>query len=51
MEESLIETPIDLLAEFIIDVLPSSPAMRVLLSLRSPDVYDLLQIFLNERFT
>ena len=48
MEKSLIETPIDRLVEPIIELLPSLSTMRVLLSLRPPDVYDSLQIFLNE---
>ena len=48
VEEYLIEIPVDLLAEPIMKLLQSSPAMRVLLSLRPPDVYNLLQVFLNE---
>ena len=45
---SLIETHVDLLVESILELLPSLPVMMVLLSLRPLDVYDLLQIFLNE---
>ena len=45
MKEPLIETFVDFLAEPTMKL--SSLAMRVLLSLRSLDVYDLLQIFLE----
>jgi len=48
VEDSLIETPVGVLAEPIIELLPSSPVMRVPLSLRPPDLHDPLQIFLNE---
>ena len=47
MEESL-GTHVDFLAEPIMELLPSSPAMRIPLSLRPPDMHDMLQIFLNE---
>ena len=46
--KSIIETNVDLLAESIMKLLSSLPAMMVFLSLRPPDVYDPLQIFLNE---
>ena len=46
--KSLTETPLDLLAEPIMELLLSSPVIRAPLSLRLPDVYDPLQIFLNE---
>ena len=48
VEEQLIETLVDLPPELTMKLLLSLPAMRVLLSLRPPDVYDLLQIFLND---
>ena len=48
MKESLIKTPVDLLLKPIMELVSSSPPMRARLSLRLPDVYDLLQIFLNE---
>ena len=47
-EESLIETHVDLLAEPIMELLPFSSTIRVLLSLRPPDMYEPLQIFLHE---
>ena len=47
VEESLIEISVDLLAEPTMELLSSSPVMRVLLFLRSVDIYDLLQIFLQ----
>jgi len=47
VKESLIETHVDLLAEPIMELLSSSLTMRVTLSLRPPDVYDPLQIFLH----
>jgi len=46
VEESLIETHVGLPTETVMKLSPSSPAMRVPLSLRPPDVYDPLQIFL-----
>jgi len=46
--KSLIATPVYLLADPIMELLPFFPAMRVLLSLRPPDMYDPLRIFLNE---
>jgi len=48
VEEPLIETHVDLPAEPTIELLSFSPAMMFHLSLRSPDVYDLFQIFLQE---
>ena len=45
VEEFLIETFVDLSAESTMELLLSSPAMRIPVSLRSPDLYDLLQIF------
>ena len=48
VKESLIETLVDFSVEHIMNLLPSSPDMRVPLFLRSSDVYDPLQIFLNE---
>jgi len=48
MEEFLIETPVDLPAKLIMELLSSSPTMSVPLSSRPADAYDLLQIFLNE---
>jgi len=48
VKESLIETHVDLLAKPIMELLQFSPAMRVSLSLRPSNVYDPLQIFLNE---
>ena len=47
IEESLVEILADLPAEFAMDLVPSSPAVRVFLPLRSPNVYDLLQIVLE----
>jgi len=46
--KSLIETHANLLAKSIMELLSSLPAMIVPLSLRSPDVYNPLQVFLNE---
>jgi len=48
VEEQLIETLVNLPTELTMKLLLSLPAQRVLLSLRPPDVYDLLQIFLND---
>ena len=48
MKESLIETHVNLAVEPVMELSPSSSAMRVPLFLRPPDVYDPLQIFLNE---
>ena len=45
VEELLIETLVDLPAKSTMELLFSSPVMRILVSLRSPDLYDLLQIF------
>jgi len=48
IEEPLVETSTDLPVEFAIELVPSSPAtVRVLLPMRSSDVYDLLQILLE----
>jgi len=41
IEESLVET-----AKLAIELVPSTPAVRVPVILRSPDLYDPLQIFL-----
>ena len=48
VKEPLVEIFVNLPAEFIMDLLPSSPAIRVPLSLRLPDTYDPLQIFLQQ---
>jgi len=48
VEEFPIETLVDLLAEPTTDLVPSLAAMRASLFLRSPDVCDPLQIFLQE---
>ena len=48
VEESLIGTHVDLFAEPTMELLSSSPTVRALLSLRPPDVYNPLHIFLNE---
>jgi len=47
IEEPLIEISADLPAEFAMDLVPSLPAVRVFLPLRSSDLYDLLQIVLE----
>ena len=49
VEEILIGTLVDLPAESTMKLLLSSPAMRIPVSLRSPDLYDPLQIFLQDR--
>jgi len=46
--ELSIETHIDLLEEPALDLIPSSAVIRASLFLRSPDMYDPLQIFLHE---
>ena len=48
VKESLIEIFVDLYVKPTIELLPSSPAMRALLSLRLPDIYNPLQIFLQQ---
>ena len=48
IEEPLVETSADLPAELAMELVSSSLAVRVSVSLRSPDLYDLLQIFLQE---
>jgi len=48
VEVLLIGTLVDLPAEFTMELLMSSPAMRIPMSLRSPDLYDPLQIFLHD---
>jgi len=48
VEELPIETLVDLPTELTMGLLSLSPPMIFSLSLRSPDVYDLLQIFLQE---
>ena len=47
VEELRIETLLDLPVELTTNLVPSLAAMKGSLSLRSPDVYDLLQIFLQ----
>ena len=49
VEDPLVEISLDLLAEPTVELLSSSPVMRVPLSLRSPDTYDPLQIFYNRQ--
>ena len=46
--ESPIETLVGLPAELTLELVPSLTAIRASLFLRSPDVYDPLQIFLQE---
>jgi len=48
VEELLIGTLVDFSVESTMELLLSSPAMRILLSLRSPDLYDPLHIFLRD---
>ena len=48
VKDSLIEIVVYLPAESTMELLSSSSAMRVLLSLRSTDTYDPLQIFLQQ---
>ena len=48
VEESLIKTHVDLPVEHVMKLSPSLSAKRVSLSLRPPNVYDSLQIFLHE---
>ena len=48
VEELLIGTLVDLSVECTIELLLPSPAMRISMSLRSPDLYDHLQIFLHD---
>ena len=48
IEEPLIGTSADLLAELVMELVPSTPAAIVPVTLRSPDLYDHLQIFLQE---
>jgi len=47
VEELLIGTLVNLLAESTMELLLSSPVMRIPVSLRSSDLYDPLQIFLQ----
>ena len=47
IEESLVETSADLLAELAMKLVPITSAVRVPVTLRSPDLYDPLQIFLQ----
>jgi len=44
--ESFVETSTDLPAELTKKLVPPTPAVRALVTLRSPDLYDPLQIFL-----
>jgi len=46
--EPLMETSADLPAELVMELVPPTPAVRVPVTLRSPDLYDSLQIFLQE---
>jgi len=48
VEEFLIGTLVDLLSESTMELLLSSPTIRIPVSLRSPDLYDPLQIFLQD---
>jgi len=48
IEEPLVKNSVDLSAELAIELMTSTPAMKVPLSQRSPDLYDPLQIFLQE---
>ena len=48
IEKPLVEPSADLLAEFAMELVPSSPpVVMVFIPLKSPDVYDPLQIFLE----
>jgi len=47
IEELLVETSADLPAELVIELVSSTLAVRVSVSLRLPDAYDPLQIFLK----
>ena len=51
VEELLIGTLIDLPAEPTMELLLSSPGMRIPVSLRPPNLYDPLQIFLKDTVT
>jgi len=48
IEEPLVKNSVDLTAELAMGLMTSTPAMRVPVSQRSPDLYDPLQIFLQE---
>ena len=48
IEEPLVKNSVDLSAELVMELMTSTPAMRVPVSQRSPDLYDSLQIFLQE---
>jgi len=48
VEEPLIETPVVLPAEPTMELLSFLPFMRFFLFLKSPDMYDPLQIYLQE---
>jgi len=48
VKELLIGTLVNLPAEFTIELLPFFSAMRIPMTLRSPDLYDPLHIFLHE---
>ena len=49
--EELIGTLVDFPTESTMELLMSSSAMRILVSLRSSNLYDLLQIFLQDTVT
>jgi len=49
VKELLIETLVDLPAEYTIELMPSLAVMRASLSLRSSDIYDLLRLFLQQK--
>jgi len=46
--EHVVETSADLSAKLVMELVPLMLAVRVTVTLRSPDLYDLLQIFLQE---
>ena len=48
IEEPLVKNSVDLSAELAMELMTSTPAMRVPVSQRSPDLYNPLQIFLHE---
>ena len=46
IEEPLVKNSVDLTAELAMELVPPPPAVSVPVTLRSPDLYDPLQIFL-----